>query len=348
MLKSTFAGLLLVLSTASSSVFAEQTLPDTLDGVVVPAPFTLANSEEKQLYAEQEIDAESSRVLNGRVAKDGAWPWQVALMKKGSKPGFVSQFCGGTMLQNEWVLTAAHCVVDVRDDGNYLADKNNILVMVGSNTISSAGDFVPVAEIHTHPDYNPNGFDSDIALLKLTRKPSKPFERITIPTAEYADILERPGVSTIVTGWGRTETGKTSPQLLEGKIKMLSRDVCNQVMMKPRLKAAAKNFSNAANMLGVRGAAANKLWKQMLSQVSPPFTDKMICSGTPEGPRGACDGDSGGPLVVPLENGTYIQAGVVSWGMSATDGVGCNRKAKFSAYTRTGHFADWIVSKIGH
>ena len=327
---------------------AEQALPSTLDGIELQSPFSMAGSEEKRLYAEKEIDVERSRVLNGKIAKDGAWPWQVALMRKGSKPGYASQFCGGSMLQDKWVLTAAHCVIETRKDGNYIADKNKILVMVGSNTISSQGDFVPVAEIITHPNYNPNGFDSDIALIRLTRKPNKPFKRITIPTAEYADILDRPGIQTIVTGWGRTETGKSSMRLLEGKIQMLSRDVCNQVMMKPRQKRAAINFLKAVNVLGVSGKTANQLWQQMLKQAKQPFTENMICSGTPVGPRGACDGDSGGPLVVPLKDGNYIQAGIVSWGMFQSDGKGCDRKAKFSAYTRAGTFADWVVSKIGH
>ena len=64
----------------------------------------------------------------------------------------------------------------------------------------------------------------------------------------------------------------------------------------------------------------------------------MLCSGTFEGGRTACSGDSGGPLVVPLEDGTYIQAGVVSWGLSAADGKGCEETALFSAYTRVSNF----------
>jgi secreted trypsin-like serine protease len=327
---------------------AEQTFAPTKPGLYYRTPFTMAGSEDKRRHAMKEIDAESSRVLNGRIAEDGAWPWQVALMREGSKPGYVSQFCGGSLIQDTWVLTAAHCVIDSRDDGNFLADKDKIVVMVGSNTISSEGDFVPVEKIVAHPGYNPNGFDTDIALIKLTRKPTKPFKTITIPTADYADILEQPGVTTIVTGWGRTETGEASPRLLEGKIQMLSRDVCNAALMKPRLSLAAEDFVKAVNVLGVSGDSANKLWQQLISEAALPFTNNMICSGTPEGPRGACDGDSGGPLVVPVDGGNFIQAGIVSWGMFQSDGQGCDRQAKFSAYTRAGNFADWVLTELGY
>ncbi len=339
---------LITISTLSGATWAGETLSPTKDGLVFQTPFSLAGSEEKQLHATREIDSETSRVLNGRVAKEGAWPWQVALLKKGQKPGYVSQFCGGSMIQNKWVLTAAHCVVDSRKDGNFVVDKKQILVMVGSNTISDAGDFVSVAQIIVHPSYNPNGFDSDIALIELTRKPNKPFKTISIPNAEYANILDRPGIETIVTGWGRTETGNASPRLLEGHIQILSRDVCNEAMMKPRLKSAAGNFTKTVNALGVSGKLANQLWIQMLGDAKKPYTDNMICSGTPEGPRGACDGDSGGPLVVPLKDGGYIQAGIVSWGMFQSDGQGCDRQATFSAYTRAGRYADWVLAKLGY
>ena len=160
--KSSIATLFAVVATLSFGliplpVSAEQRFADTNEGTTILTPFTMAGTDAKRQHAMKELDAEKSRVLNGRVADDGAWPWQVALMKEGSQPGYLSQFCGGTLIQDTWVLTAAHCVIDSREDGNYLADKNKILVMVGSNTISSEGDFVPVEKIVAHPNYNPNG-----------------------------------------------------------------------------------------------------------------------------------------------------------------------------------------------
>jgi len=311
-------------------------------------PFNFAGSAEKAALLEGSTDGEKSRVLNGKIAEDGAWPWQVALMRVDVENDLLSQFCGGSMIQNNWVLTAAHCVVEEKSDGYYLINPANTRIMVGTNRISNEGDFVEVEQIIVHEGYNPNSFDNDIALIKLARQPNAKFATITIPTEEYADILEKPDTTTIVTGWGRTEAGTPSRELREGKIEIIDRGICNQVLLSGPIKAAAGYFQQTVTALDIPGNTANELWSQVLDNVPVPMTENMICSGTPEGPRGACDGDSGGPLVVPVGDGKYIQAGIVSWGLASADGVGCNRDAKFSAYTRTGNYADWVLGKLGY
>jgi len=70
----------------------------------------------------------------------------------------------------------------------------------------------------------------------------------------------------------------------------------------------------------------------------------MLCSGTCEGGRTASSGDSGGPLMVPLEDGSCIQAGMVSWGLTAATGQGCAETANFSACTRVSTFLPWLES----
>lgn len=311
-------------------------------------PFNFAASPEKAAMLEGSSEEERSRVLNGKVAADGAWPWQVALMRVDVEKSLLSQFCGGSMIQDQWVLTAAHCVVEEREGAYYLIDPSTTRIMVGTNRISNEGDFVEVEQIIVNENYNPNQFDNDIALIKLARKPNTDYKTITIPTAEYADILEKPDTETIVTGWGRTEAGTPSRELREGRIQIIDRNICNAALLSGPMKAAAEHFQAASSALGVSGEDANTLWGELLDKVPLPLTENMICSGTPEGPRGACDGDSGGPLVVPVGEGKYIQAGVVSWGLAAGDGVGCNRDAKFSAYTRTGNYADWVLTKLGY
>ncbi|MCI5078567.1 serine protease [Oricola sp.] len=311
-------------------------------------PFNFAASPEKAAMLEGSTDAEQGRVLNGKISEDGAWPWQVALMRVDVEKSVLSQFCGGSMIQKDWVLTAAHCVVEKRDDGYYIIDPATTRIMVGTNRISNEGDFVEVSQIVVHEGYDPNGFDNDIALIKLGRVPNASFKTITIPTAEYADVLERPDTKTIVTGWGRTEAGTPSRELREGEIKIIDRNICNAAIMAGPVKAAAGYFQQAANALSLSGDDANAMWDELMSHVPTPLTENMICSGTPEGPRGACDGDSGGPLVVPVGDGKFIQAGIVSWGLASADGVGCNRDAKFSAYTRTGNYADWVLTKLGY
>ena len=56
-----------------------------------------------------------TRIVGGTAAIPNSWPWQAMLMYQKSNGGW-SQFCGGSLVTNEWVLTAAHCVVDIREE----------------------------------------------------------------------------------------------------------------------------------------------------------------------------------------------------------------------------------------
>ncbi|MEM6305204.1 MAG: serine protease [Pseudomonadota bacterium] len=336
------------LSLASAATAQEKLADLPEDGTRLQFPLSLANSElKREFIASPEADREVSRVLNGSVAAPGAFPFQVALMVE-TEPNMAAQFCGGSMIQTDVVLTAAHCVVEERDDGYYVSDPSKIYGLVGTVNIAEGGDFVRVSKITVHPDYNPRSFDSDVALLKLERKPKVPFDVIKIPTESYADQLEQPGTESIVVGWGRTETGKSSHQLMEGRIKVLPRAACNDVFLSGRRSAAAKAFATATNILEIPGDKANQLWADMNAAVPLPVTENMICAGTPVGPRGACDGDSGGPLMLRQSDGTLIQAGVVSWGLAAQEQPGCERNAKFSMYTRMGNYTDWVLTELGY
>lgn len=57
--------------------------------------------------------SDSPDILGGREAQPGAWPWQVALLRRLEPNPFLGQFCGGTLIAEDWVLTAAHCVEGV-------------------------------------------------------------------------------------------------------------------------------------------------------------------------------------------------------------------------------------------
>lgn len=322
-------------------------LPETPPAQASPFAFAESGAKAEAEAAAQDADS-AGRVIGGEEAAEGAWPWQVALLIAGQPQTVDAQFCGGSMVLDTWVLTAAHCIHMQDPNGVYrdLAPQA-ISVLVGTNEIAEGkGDAVPVEAIYRHPGYEGTEFDNDIALIKLARAPNVPYQTIKVPDAEFGDLLDQPGVRTVVTGWGLIEGAKRTEVMRQAEIQMLSRDQCNQVMLEGRAKAAAEGLSYAAKAFGLKDNEAEKVWQELITYVREPMTENMICSGTFGGGKGSCSGDSGGPLVVPLEDGTFIQAGIVSWGLSNQATHSCLETAQFSAYTRVSNYLPWLDQTI--
>uniref|UniRef100_H2YXE9 Peptidase S1 domain-containing protein n=1 Tax=Ciona savignyi TaxID=51511 RepID=H2YXE9_CIOSA len=100
------------------------------------------------------------RIVGGTVAVDGDWPWTAYIyeISNGVLNGGV---CGGALINDQWVVTAAHCI-GTNNPSLYgvVLGEHTVSVMSGREVVSS------VEQIILHPSYNPNTFDSDIALVK--------------------------------------------------------------------------------------------------------------------------------------------------------------------------------------
>lgn len=250
------------------------------------------------------------QIVGGQPADPGEWPWQVALITRGETV-YYGQFCGGTLIDPQWVVTAAHCITD-EANGNAVSDPSTIDVVAGIfDLTNTSGDTqVHIAQIIRHPQYNPNTFNNDIALLRLETPiaigGSGANKIATIPLVP-SSTGTLAGTSAYVTGWGNTQypADPTWPtELQEVQMPILSNTTCND-----------------ANHYGGY------------------ITDNMLCAGIdPSGGKDSCQGDSGGPLVI--SDGGWKLAGIVSWGYN------CAESYHPGVYTRVSKYAIWVAANI--
>lgn len=232
-----------------------------------------ASSGAQRLFRMQE-HRPVGEIVGGADAAIEDHPWQVALMTASG-----SQYCGGSIVGERWVVTAAHC----------LFSRLPVIRAGVSDKTNGLGQDIHAVRQIPHPDYDPATDDSDIALLEL-REPLD-FRASGVAAIEpvaddpTGDQLTAPGTPATITGWGAVaEGGEDSAVLQEATVPIVS------------------------------DADAHAAF----SPYDIPFTDNMLAAGNlAEGGVDACQGDSGGPLIVPSADGSGAArlAGVTSWGV---------------------------------
>jgi secreted trypsin-like serine protease len=162
------------------------------------------------------------RIVGGNVVPDDRYPFMAALYRDADGDGNFSPTCGGSLLGDQWVLTAAHCVVDA--DSGAVHRVSEVALLLGTRDLSSSGGlFIHAQRIIVHPGYSTSDFSNDIALIELAEAvDGKP---ITLPSA--ASALPEIGESAVVTGWGVTrENGEPSSLLREVAVPIVSHAQC--------------------------------------------------------------------------------------------------------------------------
>jgi secreted trypsin-like serine protease len=295
--------------------------------------------EARRMQPEASEANQSDRVFGGVEAAPGAWPFQVALLTtemldETVDTQFDAQFCGGSLIAPQWVLTAAHCI----SDGESTVPAESVTVLIGATSLEE-GTRIQAAEIIAHPDYDIMTLDNDVGLIRLSQPADQPAIRLA-----GKDVNE--GMATVI-GWGRMENGYFPMNLMQTEIGLEPNAACNT-----GLKAIYK--TDLANILWqisprfrLRDEHINAAAEAIAANMGDPLTDNMICAGTTSGIRDACNGDSGGPLFVTGPNGPE-QIGVVSWGDGPLDSeVACGHENAYGVYTRLSRYTAWIGEKTG-
>jgi secreted trypsin-like serine protease len=157
------------------------------------------------------------RIVGGQAVTIADHPWQVALIR-----GYMSsrsQFCGGSLIAPNVVVTAAHCIV------NPIVQNNpaRVDIVAGTEIFSEGGERLDVDAIFVHPQYNPANNDFDVAIVTLTA-PST----LGRPVALDPQPVTQP-VQAWVTGWGAlSEGGLGTPDLLGVELPIVDTAACNQ------------------------------------------------------------------------------------------------------------------------
>ncbi|KAJ8252028.1 hypothetical protein COCON_G00213400 [Conger conger] len=272
--------------------------------------------ERKQDDTEEELleSYRGARIVKGKEAQIGSAPWQVMLYKRSPQ----ELLCGASLISDEWILTAAHCIFYPPWGKNFTV--NDILVRLGKHLRArferDTEKIVAIDKIIVHPKYNwKENLNRDIALLHLRKAItfSDVIHPICLPTKKIVKTLMFEGYKGRVTGWGNLyETWSSSPHSLPSTLQQIHLPIVDQVTCR--------------------------------RSTSIHVTDNMFCAGyKPEDEKSgdACEGDSGGPFVMksPDDNRWY-QVGIVSWG------EGCDRDGKYGFYTHLFRMRRWMRKVI--
>lgn len=188
-------------------------------------PFEISQAAEATAQVQpQLLTTKKIEVIGGRSVGATESPWQIALVSSGAINHVDGVFCGGTLIDSHWVLTAAHCLYDSKTCVKL--SLQGFYVAYGSTDLGKRVSLVAPAEIQHPKDYDCRKKGNDIALIRLQEYISVG-RTIQLPQPTEIATFLVPGSYLLTTGWGLTETnGWKSRELLEVSVPIIDYATC--------------------------------------------------------------------------------------------------------------------------
>ncbi|XP_023939699.2 plasminogen [Bicyclus anynana] len=268
---------------------------------------------------------DGTRVIENGPAQPGAWPWHAGIHVLSKHPPVGYKYiCGGTLISNYFVLTAAHCVV-AWFGGTAMAPEK-LQVVLGQHNLNVKehhSQKMKVEKVIIHERYNYKRRFANIALLKLSSAAS--FTSFVQPACLWRSGVHSRGTASalgVVAGWGFDNDDTLPGSLQQVLLPIVSAETCRQ--------SYPAYYSLALN----RGS---------------------FCAGYHNNGTGVCNGDSGGGLVVNVPNetesgsgevsGSWYVRGIVSNAPPLPDRLTCDPD-HYSVFTDVDKYTDWIDGQM--
>lgn len=279
----------------------------------------------QQLLAAISKRKDHGRIVGGAVAVPNSWPWQVAMLSSSGQ-----QICGGSILNSQFIMTAAHCCVAYGANPSASTFK----VRVGAHNIAANepnARTLSLSKVIVHPSYASRpAAQNDFCLLRLAEPLAfnTDVQAVCLPSEQGHD--EAPGTKCWVTGWGSTSPNRGSFDDFMAEVRQTE---SGKLPKSPKsvVRATAALYQVAVNITTPAACSA--------AYAPINITPQMICGAAPG--KDSCQGDSGGPFVCQAgPDQPFKLVGVVSWG------IGCARPSHPGVYARTSTAIDWINGEL--
>lgn len=266
------------------------------------------------------------KIINGTTAITAQVPWQAALISEDAQGG-LTYFCSATLIDAQWVVTAAHCLAD-------MSTSTKLHVLLGQNDLShyATGQWMTAKQWIINPGFNNHvNLENDIALVQLSTPVDftacgNKCQIIPYLTPANDQQYAAVGAQGQIAGWGEAVNCNVTN--------------CSAWQAQPFGTPLAPSQLQVAQFKTVACPNTSYSYAGQNWQLS----DNEVCAvgASATNPADTCQGDSGSGLVMNIGNGTPYLAAITSWGSAS----GCGASDFPGVYTHVAHYSDWVTSVV--